>query len=102
TDGRSALSIAGTRPSGVDVLDFLAQYGLFLAKTLTLLAAFVVVVSLLANAAHQMREHSQDRLAVRSINRRLRDMAAVLNAELLDKPARKVEAKARKAEEKAR
>ncbi len=83
------------------MLDFLAQYGLFLAKTLTLLAAFVVVVSLVANLAHQARAHSHDRLQVRSLNRRLRDMAAALNAELLDKTARKAEAKARKAEEKA-
>jgi len=83
------------------VLDFLAQYGLFLAKTLTLLAAFVLAAGMLANLAHQVREHSQDRLQVRSLNRRLRDMAAVLDAELLDKAARKAQAKARKSEEKA-
>jgi serine protease SohB len=87
--------------TGAHVLDFLAQYGLFLAKTVTLLAALVIAVSLLANLAHQMREHSQDRLRVRSLNRRLRDMALVLNSELLDKAGRKAELKARKAEEKA-
>ena len=37
------------------MLDFLAQYGLFLAKTLTLLAAFVVAVSVLANLAQHAR-----------------------------------------------
>jgi serine protease SohB len=83
------------------VLDFLAQYGLFLAKTVTLLAALVVAVSVLANVAHQMREQGQDRLRVRHVNRRLRDMAAVLNAELLDKAGRKAEQKARKAQDKA-
>jgi serine protease SohB len=83
------------------LLDFLAQYGLFLAKTVTLLAALVLAAGMLANIAHQMREHSHDRLTVRNLNRRLRDMAAVLNAELLDKAERKAQDKIRKAEDKA-
>jgi len=84
------------------VLDFLAQYGLFLAKTITLLAAFVIAVSVLANLAQHARGHGHERLEVKSLNQRLKDMAAALEAELLDKAARKAQAKARKAEEKAR
>ena len=83
------------------MLDFLAQYGLFFAKTVTLLAAFVIAIGMLVNAAQHARGHSHDRLEVRSLNHRLRDMAAVLDAELLDKQARKTQAKERKAKDKA-
>jgi serine protease SohB len=83
------------------VLDLLAQYGLFLAKTLTWVVAIVIVVSVIANVAQHMRGQSHDHLDVSSVNDRLREMGAVLNAELLDRRAMKAEAKARKAEEKA-
>jgi serine protease SohB len=83
------------------MLEFLSQYGLFLAKTVTLLVAFAVAVSVLVNAAQHARGASHDRMEVKSLNRRLKDMAAALDAELLDKAARKAQAKARKAEEKA-
>jgi serine protease SohB len=87
---------------GANVLEFLSQYGLFLAKTVTWVVAILVVVGFLANLAQHMREHAQDHLEVRSVNDKLRDMASALNAALLDKSGRKAEAKARKAEEKAR
>ncbi|MBI2384050.1 MAG: protease SohB [Gammaproteobacteria bacterium] len=63
--------------------DFLFDYGLFLAKTLTILAAIVVAAAAIANLVHQIRAHVGDRLEIKNVNERLRDMAHVLNHSLL-------------------
>ena len=82
--------------------DFLLQYGLFLAKTITLAAAVIIVLSGLFAAVREAREHSHDQLQIKNINERFELMADTLNHELLDEGERKQLQKARKAEEKAR
>jgi serine protease SohB len=84
------------------VTDFLFQYGLFLAKTITLAAAAVIVLAGLFTLLREAREHAHDHLEIKNINDRFELMADTLNYELLDESERKQQSKARKAEEKAR
>jgi serine protease SohB len=84
------------------VHQFLFDYGLFLAKTVTWVAAFIAVglaaVILVRAARHQAGEH----LEVKNLNLRLRGMAEILNRELLGAGELKREHKRLKAEDKAR
>jgi len=82
--------------------EFLLEYGLFLAKTVTWVVALAVLVAMIGASVQAAREDSGERLEVKNINDRLRRLAEVLNAELLDGPAQKRERKRRKAEEKTR
>jgi serine protease SohB len=83
------------------VIAFLSDYGLFLAKSVTLVLAILIVAGNLFALARQAREQGGDRLEVRSINRRLRSLADALQHEMLDAAERKKVVKARKAEDKA-
>jgi serine protease SohB len=83
------------------VLEFFTQYGLFLAKAVTWVAAIAAVAMIIAGILLQRRDQAGERLEIRSINQKLRGMASALNAELLDKAGLKADAKARKADEKA-
>ncbi|HUP92849.1 MAG TPA: protease SohB [Solimonas sp.] len=83
--------------------DFLSEYGLFLAKAITLVAAILIVVSGVFAMARGARTHrGEDRLAVKSVNRRFEHLGDLLNAELLPAHEQKRQHKQRKAEEKRR
>lgn len=82
--------------------DFLLQYGLFLAKTVTLAAAVIVVLAGLFSLIREAREQSHDHLQVKNINDRFELMADTLNSQILDDNELKQQQKARKAEEKAK
>lgn len=82
--------------------EFLFQYGLFFAKTLTWVAAIVLVVAVLANLLHHLRAHAGDHLEVKNLNHRFRDLADSLKHALLTPEEWKKELKAHKAEDKAR
>jgi len=82
--------------------DLLLQYGLYLAKTLTWLAALIGFAVVVASLVRAGREAPSERLDVKNINERLRDMAEILNVNLLDEKALKRERKRQKAEDKAR
>ncbi len=65
-------------------MSFLIEYGLFLAKTLTWLAAILVVVTAIASAARARREGGgEGHLDIRHLNQRYTDMGDALNDELL-------------------
>ena len=81
--------------------DLLLQYGLFLAKTLTWVVAIVAVVALIANVIRESRGQVGERLEVKHLNERFKDMAEVLNLDLLDDDEHKALEKQRKAEAKA-
>ena len=81
-------------------ISVLSDYGLFLAKSLTIVVAIGMVLSWIISAAHQMRQLSGESLEVRNINERLRRMADTLYSETLSKIERKARAKKRKAEAK--
>ncbi len=81
---------------------FLFDYGLFLAKTVTWVAALLALglgVLVLARAA---RQQGGARLEVKNLNRRLRELGQLLNHEMLGAEQLKQEQKRLKAEDKAR
>lgn len=84
------------------MIELLLQYGLFLAKTLTLVGGFVVIIAVVAGLVREGREHVGERLEVKNINDRLQRMADILNVDLLDEAEHKREEKRLKAEEKAK
>jgi serine protease SohB len=83
------------------VSEFLAGYGLFLAKTLTLLLALGAAVALVAVAARRSQSR-QPGLEIEKLNDRLRRRQQALREALLPKAARrKAHRKARRAEKEA-
>ena len=84
------------------MLDYLLQYALFLAETLTIVAAVAALVILVAVLAARRRAGAgSERLEVRDLGARYREMKHVLEAGLLRGKERKAAAKARKREAKA-
>lgn len=83
-------------------MDFLLEYGMFLAKAATWVAAILLVVLGLASTLRQVRQQQADHLEVKNLNDRYRDMADTLRHRLLNDAEWKQAEKARKAEDKAR
>ena len=85
------------------MLDYLWQYGLFLAETLTVVAAVAALILLVAVLAARRRAGAgPERLEVRDLGARYQEMKRVLESGLLRGKERKVAAKDRKREAKAR
>lgn len=86
--------------------EFFAQYGLFLAKTITFVLAFGVIIVLIATAAQRRRRDSEGEIQVRSLNEHFEDMQHALEDAVFDefklKQIAKEEKKRDKAEAKAR
>jgi serine protease SohB len=82
------------------VSELLFDYGLFLAKTLTIVAAIVFVIGAAANVSRREREAGG--LTVKHLNQRYRELADVLRKQVLSKRDYKTHAKSAKAERKAR
>ncbi len=79
-------------------MDFFAEYGLFLAKTLTLVIAVVVVVVLIASLRTRSGGHRGDRghIEVRSLNDVLDDLNHALKEVVFNSSAMKQEIKQEK------
>ncbi len=77
---------------------FLAEYGLFLLKVITILAAIIVVIVVAASAG---RKASHEGLEVENLNKKYKSLADTLLAAVSTKSERKKVAKARKKEDKA-
>lgn len=84
------------------MIETLLQYGLFLAKTVTIVIAIGVVLGFLVNAVRHAREFATEHLEVKNLNLRFEHMAEVLNHELLGPHQRKAYLKQRKLERKQR
>ncbi len=83
------------------MIEFLAEYGLFLAKSVTMVAAILFLAANLFSLVRTAKEQSADHLKVRNVGHRLRDMADTLNFEVLDDQELKKLQKERKTEEKS-
>ena len=83
-------------------MDFIFQYGLFLAKAVTWVAAILLVAAGVVNLVRNMREHGGDHLEVKNINDRFRDLADALKHQLLTAHEWKQELKQQKAADKAK
>ena len=85
------------------MLEYLLQYGLFLAETLTIVAAVAALILLVAALAARRRGGAGlERLEVRDLGARYREMKQTLESGLLGAKERKAAAKVRKRESKAR
>ncbi len=82
--------------------EFLSQYGLFLAKSLTVLAVLLVLIARLVSAGMRAGPGTHEHLRVRKLNRRLRGLQRSLEAATLSDKEFKALRKADKAEAKQR
>ena len=80
------------------MMEFLAEYGLFLLKVMTIVVAIVIVMAAGAAAG---RKANQDHLEVESLNQKYRKMAAALRDAVMKKDERKKQAKEEKKQQKA-
>jgi serine protease SohB len=83
------------------VTEFLTEYGLFLAKTLTFLLAVLAVVVATVVISSRTRERPRGDLHVRSLNNRYDAMSWTLKSAILSPEEQKSERKALKTERKA-
>ncbi|MDL0429605.1 protease SohB [Marinobacter sp. TBZ242] len=85
-------------------MEFLTEFGLFIAKTVTLVVAVMVVISVIMSAAQKDKgDHEEDgELRVRKLNEKYRKLRESLQARLRSESERKVFEKARKKAEKAK
>ncbi|MFT5575220.1 MAG: serine protease SohB [Bermanella sp.] len=86
-------------------MEFLSEYGLFLAKTITFVAALIVIIGILASLGSRRRE-PEGHIEVSALNDRYDDWEDQIKAMVLDeaslKQERKDYKKKHKAEQKAR
>jgi len=83
-------------------LEYLIEYGMFLAKVATLALAIVFVMAMLASAGNrQRRGAAKGHIKVTRLNDHLEEMLDSLKKAVLDKHSLKQEHKAKKREEKA-
>ncbi|MEM7420590.1 MAG: protease SohB [Pseudomonadota bacterium] len=82
-------------------MEFLYEYGLFVAKAVTLVVAFVVVVSTIVGVASKQKP-GKVQLEITSISEQLKDVTQYAKEVLLDKDALKKLAKNQKKEDKAK
>jgi serine protease SohB len=71
------------------VLDLLLQYGLFLAKTVTIVAALLVVIAAISSIGSRRRNQDEGYLEITAINERLREYGEALREAIFDKAALK-------------
>ncbi len=79
-------------------MEFLAEYGLFLLKVITIVIAIVIVMAAGAAAG---RKATQDHLEVENLNKKYRKTAAALRSAVLSKDERKKQTKQDKKQQKA-
>lgn len=87
-------------------MEFLSEFGLFLAQTVTILGGIAALILVIAAVSQRHRGDPDGRIDVQKINEHYRDMGDTLKHALLDPATAKVKEKAerkeRKREEKAR
>jgi serine protease SohB len=81
------------------MIDFLAEYGLFLLKVATVIIGIVVIIAAVASAGR--RASHQEGLEVEDLNKKYQSMAAMLKQAVMKKSEWKAEAKAQKQKDKS-
>ncbi|MBD3642412.1 MAG: protease SohB [Marinobacter sp.] len=84
-------------------MEFLTEYGLFLAKVVTFVVAALVIISVIISAAQKEREdhEGEGELRIRKLNEKYQKLRETIQARLMDDGERKAFLKARKKEDKA-
>jgi serine protease SohB len=67
------------------VTEFFLDYGLFLAKTITIVIAIAMVLLFIFVVAGKKKAHEKDTLEVKKLNKKYDDMAMALNVNMLPK-----------------
>ena len=80
---------------------FLAEYGLFLAKTLTLVIGLLLLLGGMAALMERRKEHREGHIEIKSLNDRLEDMKTDIEAAVVDEALARQHEKARRKQEKA-
>lgn len=81
-------------------MEFLSEYGLFLAKSVTVVIAILVVVGFIVASAHREKSKEKGRIQVTQLNDRFDEMNHVLKEAVFDEKTLKEEEKKQKEEEK--
>jgi serine protease SohB len=82
-------------------LEFLLEYGLFLAKSVTIVIAVIVIVSAIAVASQRNKRDSSDgHIEVTTLNHKFEDWEDMLKFEILDEDTFKKDRKAKKKQDK--
>jgi serine protease SohB len=81
------------------MIEFVADYGLFVLKVVTIVVAIVVIIGVAASAG---RRATHEGLEVESLNKKYKALAQTLRSAVLNKGALKKEAKEEKRRQKAR
>jgi len=82
-------------------LEFLAEYGIFLAKTLTILFSLLVFVLVVVSAGQKHRKADKGYVEVTHLNQHLEEITSALKQVVLEPEDFKKELKAQKSEKKA-
>jgi len=83
-------------------LEFLIQYGLFLAKAVTMVVALLIVIGTIAGLSSRVRKHPKGELEVHRLNEDFEQMNNILQVAMLNPAEQKQLAKEKKKEEKIR
>lgn len=87
-------------------MEFLTEYGLFIAKTITLLIALVIAVAIIASTAHKGKGGDDDQIEIEKINDRLKEYHSAISSAVLsddeNKALKKAEKKKLKEEKKSK
>ena len=81
------------------MIEFFTEYGLFLAKTITIVVGVLLIIGM--SVTLSKRAKAQEKLDVSNLNEKYESMANVLNSTILSKKALKQVTKEKKAEKKA-
>lgn len=84
------------------MIDFLTQYGLFLAKTATMVVAILLVVVLLVSMASRRRQHqTEGHVDVKCLNDKYKEMYEALEENVIDEELLRQRIKEERKQEKA-
>jgi serine protease SohB len=86
----------------VSNLEFLAEYGIFLLKALTIVLSIILVVAGVAAASGKQKSSHEGHISINKVNDDLEDYKEILEESLYDKDELKELEKARAKEEKAK
>jgi serine protease SohB len=82
-------------------VDFLTEYGVFLAQTVTIVLAILIIIAAAGSAAIKNKKPDQKEMHIDKLNDRLKDIQDTLESTLFDKEQLKAQKKAQKQADKA-
>ena len=82
-------------------MEFLAEYGMFLAKAVTVIVALAIVIGLIASAGQKNKKQAEGHIEVVNLSEEIREVQDDIQKEILDEYAYKLLHKERVKKEKA-